>query len=316
MIRSLASRYKRHPLTRPNLVYYLWRYVANGVRTCRAAIAPSSYTDACEVARTLARDGIAVGPSDRFLTDESRRLLDEATSQLRDVSRSEAVQSIINGTADDASRQKDFLIHLASFDDGLPADSTLLKLALDPKLLEIVSGYLGLWPCLHSVGAWLNYPTAEPAALSQLWHRDPEDLKLVKAFIYISDVGEQSGPFTYIPRTQPFGDAAVTARKYEKKKRLADDQMQRLFPPESWRVCTGPAHTMILADTIGYHRGGKPTMGNRMLITFTYTSGLSLVDRPMRIVGNPEWISTPIQDYAARALRTAPPPPKKKKKKP
>ncbi len=315
VITDLASQYKRRSLTRRNLVYYLWRFAGNGVRTCRAVTAPIVYRETRAIAETLSNRGIVVGPSSGFLTEQGIRLLDEATRQLLEVSRRDDVQAIINGTATDTSRQKDFLIHLASFEEGLPADHVLLKLALDPKLLEIVSRYLGLWPCLHSVGAWLNYPTNDPAALSQLWHRDPEDLRLVKVFIYLSDVGEQSGPFTYIPETHPFGRAAVVARKYEKKKRLPDEQMQRLFPPESWRVCTGPAHTMILADTIGYHRGGKPTEGHRTLITFTYTSALSFVDRPMRIVGEPTWIAAPIQEYAARALRAARPPAPKKKKK-
>src|SRR6266545_1561174 len=249
VITDLASRYKRRAVTSRNLVYYLCTFSGNAMRTCRALMTPVAYADTPAIAETLAEQGIAVGPSDRFLTVEGHRLLSEATGQLLAISRGDDVRAIINGTAQDTSRQKDFLIHLASFDDGLPAEDTLLKLALDRKLLEIVSGYLGLWPCLHSVGAWLNYPTDDPAALSQLWHRDPEDLKLIKVFIYLSDVGEQSGPFTYIPETHPFGRAALVARKYEKKKRLADDQMQRLFPPESWRVCTGPAHTMILADT-------------------------------------------------------------------
>ena len=314
-ITQLASDYKRRSLTRPNLVYYLWRFVANGVRTGRAITARVVYPDTPAVAQQLREHGIAVAPSDTFLTEEGRRQRAAASAELHRVAASEAVQSIIDGTGPVDQRQKEFLIHLASFDDGLPGDSELLKLALDPKLLEIVSGYLGLWPCLHSIGAWLNYPTDEPASLSQLWHRDPEDLKLVKVFIYLSDVGAESGPFTYIPDTHPFGRAALVAKKYEKKKRLPDDQMQRLFRPESWRVCTGPAHTMILADTIGYHRGGKPSAGRRMLITFTYTSGISFVDRPMRIVGDPGWITAPIQEYAARGLKSAPAPEPRKKKK-
>ena len=314
-ITRLASDYKRRSLPSPNLVYYLWRFVANGVRTGRAITARVVYPDTPAIAHQLRDHGIAVGPSDGFLTDEGRRQLAASSTELSRVAGSESVQAIINGTGPASSRQKEFLIHLASFEEGVPADSGLLKLALDPKLLEIVAGYLGLWPCLHSIGAWLNFPTDEPAALSQLWHRDPEDLRLVKVFIYLSDVGEESGPFTYIPDTHPFGRAAVVARKYEKKKRLPDDQMERLFPPESWRVCTGPAHTMILADTIGYHRGGKPSVGRRMLITFTYTSGISFVDRPMGIVGDPGWITAPIQECAARALKSAAAPEPRKKKK-
>jgi hypothetical protein len=164
-----------------------------------------------------------------------------------------------------------------------------------------------MWPALHSIGAWLNYPTETPAASSQLWHHDPEDLKLVKVFIYLEDVGEENGPFTYVPKTHPFGRKVLEADKLEKKERLGNDQISGLFPPEDWRVCTGPALTMVLADTLGYHRGGKPSAGTRTLITFTYTSGTPLVQPSIWLRGTPDWISSDIQRVAVKQLGTAPP---------
>lgn len=60
----------------------------------------------------------------------------------------------------------------------------------------------------------------------------------------------------------------------------------------------GPAKTMILADMVGYHRGGKPTESKRILVTFTYTSGTPFSDRKLRIKGHPEWITTEMQNAA------------------
>ena len=88
---------------------------------------------------------------------------------------------------------------------GTRPDSPLLRLALDEKLLEIVSLYLGMWPRLQSIAAWLNFPSPDQAKHSQLWHRDPEDIKLLKVFIYLDDVDANRGPFSYIPKTHPFG---------------------------------------------------------------------------------------------------------------
>ena len=317
MITALTRRYSRRALPQPNLTYFLWRFVANGMRTCRAALAPASFAEVPAIAQELARQGIVVGPSDAFLTEEGRGALRAAAARILERSRSEEVESVVTGAASAPERQKEFLVHLASYRDGMPADDPLLKVALDRKLLEIVSSYLGLWPCLHSVGAWLNYPTDAPAQISQLWHRDPEDLRLIKAFIYLVDVDEQRGPFTYIPGTHPFGPEAAGSRKLEKKKRVPDDRMNRFFPPESWRVCTGPAGTMILADTLGYHRGGKPTAGTRILVTFTYTSGTPITDRPLHVSERPAWISAAIQRQAVKPLlRKLRPPAGRKKKKP
>ena len=315
MITALTRRFSRRALPQPNLTYYLWRFVANGLRTCRAVLTPVSFADVPAIAQELARQGIVVGPSDTFLTEDGRGALREAAARILERSRSDEVEAVVTGAAAAPERQKEFLVHLVSYPDGMPADDPLLKLALDRKLLEIVSSYLGLWPCLHSVGAWLNYPTDTPAQISQLWHRDPEDLRLIKVFIYLADVDEQRGPFTYIPRTHPFGAEAAGAQKLEKKKRVPDDRMNRVFPPESWRVCTGPAGTMILADTLGYHRGGKPIAGRRILITFTYTSGTPMIDRSLHVSGRPAWISAAIQRQAVRPLLKAPPKPPKKTKK-
>jgi hypothetical protein len=84
-------------------------------------------------------------------------------------------------------------------------------------LLEIVAGYLGLWPRLPAIGAFLNFPTDEEAKESQLWHRDAEDRRLIKVFIYLNDVGSQNGPFCYIPKTHPFSTGASTVPRHKDK---------------------------------------------------------------------------------------------------
>lgn len=305
-ITSLTQRYSRHALTEPNPTYYLWRFVANGVRSARAALSRPLHPDTDGIARELTEQGIVVGSTDRFLAADGQQALRESAARILETSRSDALESIIRGATSEPDRQKDFLIHLVSYPQGMAADDPLLRVALDRKLLDIVSCYLGLWPLLYSVGAWLNYPTDAPPEQSQLWHRDPEDLRLIKVFIYLVDVDEQCGPFTYIPRTHPFGEEASVSPRLERKKRMGDDRMTRFIPPEKWRVCTGPANTMIIADTIGYHRGGKPIAGRRILITFTYTSGAPITSRQLWVRGTPSWSLAGIQRAALRPLLRRP----------
>jgi hypothetical protein len=314
-ITTLTRHLSRRALPRPNFVYCLWRFVANGTRTSQALMSRPLYADPPAIGRELTKEGIVVGPSERFLSADGQRALSEASAAILHASRSDNVEAVIAGGASTVERQKEFLVHLVSYPDGMSPDDPLLKVALDRKLLEIVSAYLGFWPCLHSVGAWLNYPTDAPPEFSQLWHRDPEDLKIVKVFIYLNDIDVHCGPFTYIPKTHPFGDKVLAAQTLEKKKRLRDDRMARAFPPETWRVCTGPAHTMILADTVGYHRGGKPSIGRRILITFTYTSSTPITERTLWVHGAPTWVASAIQRSAIRSLLDVPPSPRKKAKK-
>ena len=302
MITRLTSKFKRRAMARRNYVYYAWRFIANAVPTFHAVASRTVHRDLDAIGRELHEQGIVVATTDRFLTEPGRAALGEASRAILKTSESERVRAVVAGAASSTASKKDFLVNLVKFDKGVPPDDPLLKVALDQRLLEIVATYFGLWPTLHSVAAWLNYPTDEPPAVSQLWHRDPEDLQIIKVFIYLSDVGEQSGPFSYIPRTHSFGAEVERARVCEHSKRLSNEEMARVFEPSSWRVCTGAADTMILADTIGYHRGGKPTSGVRVLVTFTYTSATPMMARKLRVAGVPDWATSPIQRFAIREV--------------
>jgi hypothetical protein len=296
IVQRLTAPYERRALVSPNLAYYMWRFVGNTRRVALKLTARPRHADARGIARELMKQGISVAPAAHFLSDEGSAALAAAAAEIIAQSRSDDVQAIVAGTRAASHGKKAFLVDLVR-QGRMPPDSPLLKVALDVKLLEIVASYLGLWPCLHAVAGWLNYSTDAPAETSQLWHRDPEDLKLVKVFIYLEDVEEAQGPFTYIPRTQPFGSRAPQALKCQAK-RVDDERMGKFFRPERWQVCTGPAGTMIVADTVGFHRGGKPVSGTRLLVTFTYTSAVPFVERSVGVAAMPAWISTDIQRRA------------------
>ena len=282
-------------LTELDLPYFWWRYIGNARRTVRAWRARCSDSDVPLIAREFAEQGIVVGPSDRFLTTEGRTALSRASELTLNISRTSNVQETVARGVSDGS--KSYMMHLIHFAQEHSIDSPLVKLALDRKLLEIVSSYLGLWPRLYSISALLNFPTAGEAEKAQLWHRDREDLKIVKVFIYLVGVDENCGPFSYIPAThQNRADLAMGPKRNDKN--ITDDEMRMKFPSETWRICTGPTHTMILADTVGYHRGGKPLKGNRILITFTYTSGTPLKSKCPRVLGRPSWHMDEIQREA------------------
>jgi hypothetical protein len=294
--RSLTPRsLKRRALTKPNLAYLRWRYISNRERTFSAWWHQPAYANSPRVAEELRERGIVAGPSDQYLDQEGRKALVEASALVLGISHCDDVQARINGFSDD---RKDYCIRLIRSEQEHAPNSPLLRLALDRKLLEIVSLYLGMWPRLNLISAWLNYPTADALKESQLWHRDPEDIKIVKAFIYLVDVDDDCGAFCYIPKTHPFGSRAAIVPKHVDPNRVTDSEMRAAIPAGSWMTYTGPAKTMILADTVGYHRGGKPIIGKRILITFTYTSGTPIIKRAINITGEPSWITHAIQHYA------------------
>src|SRR5262245_14359400 len=295
-----AKALQRKALTQPNSIYFRWRFVSNADRTWRELRSRVGRDeDIRRVARELSEQGIVIGPAETRLTDEGRQALAAASALVAKLSQGSEVHSIVSEGLNRAqARGKDYLVRVIPWELEHPSDSPLLKLALDRKLLEIVAAYFVMWPRLHAIGSWLNFPTVNEAKNAQLWHRDPEDLKLIKVFIYLNDIGTDNGPFCYIPRSHPFSSGAGIIPLHKDDERILDDEMVTVFPKESWIECTGPSNTMIIADTVGFHRGGRVQKGTRLLITFTYTSGKPLVRRGLRVNGSPGWISHPIQQYA------------------
>lgn len=302
-----AKALQRKALTKANAIYFRWRYVSNAGRTWREFRSRFGRDEHIrQLARELSEQGIVIGSADTRLSEEGHQALAAASALVRELSQSSEVQSIAGEGLNLAqARGKDYLVRVIPWELEHASDSPLLKLALDRKLLEIVAAYLGMWPRLHAIGAWLNFPTVNEAKNAQLWHRDPEDLRLIKVFIYLNDIGTENGPFCYIQRSHPFSSGAGKVPLHEDKKRILDDEMIAAFPKEFWVECTGPANTMIIADTVGFHRGGRVKNGTRLLITFTYTSGKPLVERDLQVNGRARWISHPIQQYALGASPAA-----------
>lgn len=301
MILGIKKALSRRALVKPNALFYFWKYGANASRTRAAKAYTPSYPEVASVAEEMTREGIVTGNVSDFVSQAGLEHFANAKAEVLELSRSEEVQRMLatqNATGEfKYNSGKDYLVNLITPKTVHLADGPILRLALDPKLLEVVSDYLGLWPRLFQIHSWLNYPTEQPPKASQMWHRDPEDLRIVKAFIYLVDVDEDTGPFTFIPRTHPFGEFASCVPHHKDRKRVEDDEMNPILSPDLHRVCTGPADTMILADTVGYHRGGKPRSRNRVLLTFTYTSAWQ--SKPgLQITGTPSWSMNDMQRMA------------------
>ena len=75
----------------------------------------------------------------------------------------------------------------------------VLALACDPRVLQGVTAYLGCRPTLSSIGIRWSFPAAgERAAGVQRFHRDPDDWRFLKLFVYLTDVDAGSGPHEFV----------------------------------------------------------------------------------------------------------------------
>jgi phytanoyl-CoA dioxygenase PhyH len=159
-------------------------------------------------------------------------------------------------------------------------DDPWLRLGLSSRLLDVVNAYRGERTWLVDVDNWYTVPDpdAEERIASQRWHRDPWDDNIVKVFTYFSDVDADAGPFEYV-RGTPKGGRNAHLWPWQGddaygKHGLYPDQaeFEAKVPAEDVLTCTGPAGTMVFADTSGFHRGGWTRAKPRVLAYCSYVS--------------------------------------------
>ena len=150
----------------------------------------------------------------------------------------------------------------------------LLRLAIQQNVIDVVNAYCAMWMRLHYVDSWYTIPfaTSRPRVASQNWHRDYEDRRLVKVWLYFSDVTDDSGAMEYIPGSRrddgPYGQ--LWRRRFELYPPA--DAVDAKIPAASRVSCIGPRGTMVFCDTTGLHRGGYATRGARLFSTWTFVS--------------------------------------------
>jgi hypothetical protein len=172
---------------------------------------------------------------------------------------------------------KEFVVRKYAYGVKLALDDPWLRLGTNTRLLDVANAYLGLWSKLEYVDLWYTPPAAEDERRSsQRWHRDFNDRHLLKAFVYLVDVDEETGPFEYVPRSAPGGELdslwpwRPLGDNYPPQDELADRIKGRAV------TFTAPKGTIIFCNTCGFHRGGFATGKPRVLATFTWDSPASL----------------------------------------
>jgi hypothetical protein len=187
---------------------------------------------------------------------------------------------------------KEFVVRLHSYGVELGLDDAWLRVCMSHRMLDLANTYLGLWSKLEYVDLWYSVPqdADEARVASQRWHRDFNDKHLLKAFLYLVDVDEGTGPFQYVPGSAPggrHGDAWPWRPLGENYP--PESELEQRLPPEDFKTFTGPTGTLLFCNTSGFHRGGFATAKPRVLATVTYSSPASLAsltERSYRFTGS------------------------------
>ena len=237
------------------------------------------------VVEDLRRDGVALADVRELLPN----LWPAAEEAGRAFVASERVRRGIESYKPGESGGKGYIVKLHDARPALTADDFWLRMGLAPALLDTVSSYLGLWPKLNYVDLWYTIPSPveRQAQASQRWHRDPEDERLVKVFLYLSDVGEGAGPLEYVRGSHGTGRWASLWPNPDPGTASypPEGELEARIPAADRMFATGSAGTLVFCDTYGFHRGGLATEQARVLANWAYVTPASIFSRRFDVQG-------------------------------
>jgi hypothetical protein len=201
----------------------------------------------------------------------------------------------------------DYIMRLLGKDQPpLGEDDPWLRLGISDRVLDVVNSYFGLWSKLTYVDLWYT-PPAQPGVTrvsSQRWHRDYNDAHLVKIFVYLDDVDEETGPLDYVPASTPGGEYSDQWpwRPVSNDLYPPQDEFEERIPKSAQISLTGPAGSMAFCNTSGFHRGGFVTGDKpRVMAVYNYSSPASLAALTLRNF-TPEVNGDSLSEQAAFAL--------------
>ena len=177
----------------------------------------------------------------------------------------------------------------------ITASNPLLGFGVNPLILDVVNSYLGMWSKLIYFDMWYTLPlNTETRFLSQRWHRDPEDRKKIRTFLYFSNVDIDAGAMEYFMGSHVGGPYEHVFR-WEGPLGIPyppDGEIERQIPASQRMILKGPPGTLIFCDTAGFHRGGICRTIPRILATSAFVTPASLHRRRYEIdetVRNAPW---------------------------
>lgn len=157
----------------------------------------------------------------------------------------------------------------------LLANPDFQSLLADSSLLALAESYLGAAPKLDVLSMWWHtgFHDRPDSEAAQMYHFDLDRPRWLKIFIYLTDVGLQNGPHSFIKGSHCIG--AIPDKFLQRGYvRLNDAEVLNEYGAEREIVFTAPRGTIIAEDTIGLHKGGVVTGGARLLLQLQFSSSL------------------------------------------
>lgn len=276
----------------------IWYFVINreGRKLWKESQVGSSELEK-RIAKELSEKGISLTDVHEFFGEDGQSIFEKLKGHMDFLKNQDRSESEIKEV-------KPHFIYLLGTKVMLDIFSPPVSLAIHQRILNTVGNYFGVSPKFHTLELNVTKITSEgtkPFA-SQRWHRDPEDRRICKVFLYLNDVGEGAGPFSYVlgsqegGRWRKFYPQSPPAGRYP-----PDGEVEKKIPKEEIKVAMGRAGTLIFCDTSGLHKGGYATKSERLIYIAGFTS--RACDSPPKFIYPDAFeknkaVLSPLQKYA------------------
>jgi len=159
--------------------------------------------------------------------------------------------------------------------DALLAHADVQQLMADPSLLALAEMYLDARPRLDVMSMWwhTHFHDKPDSEAAQFYHFDLDRLKWLKVFVYLTDVGPQDGPHSFIQGSHVPGGIPdhFLKRGYV---RLSDEEVIAHHGQASEIRFAAPRGTIIVEDTRGLHKGNPVSGNSRLILQLQFSNSL------------------------------------------
>ena len=144
-------------------------------------------------------------------------------------------------------------------------------IAFDDRLVDIASMFFGCVPTLNNAQLRKSKATVLAEDILQgngkttLFHCDKDGPRFIKMFLYLDDVDEDNGPFTYVHKSH-----LEKFDGWRSSYRRSHEEIENIYGKDRIKYLTGNVGDLIIANTKGFHKGKKVIKNERLLLTIYY----------------------------------------------
>lgn len=157
----------------------------------------------------------------------------------------------------------------------LLANPDVQDLLADHSMFALSERYLDARSKVDVLSMWwhTNFHDQPDSEAAQFYHFDLDRFKWLKVFIYLTDVGPEDGPHSFIEGSHRVGGIpqSFLDRGYV---RLTDEEVLAHYGAAREIQFAAPRGTIIVEDTRGLHKGRNVTGNSRLILQLQFSNSL------------------------------------------